>query len=64
MKYLLFASLIMVTSKPNIEPMYYEGELFGVVLRDGVRHYEEDGQIVYYITAKTAHKLSEIKLTK
>lgn len=64
MKYLFFLSLIVATSRPSIEPMYYEEELYGAVVREGVKHYEEDGKIVYFISVKQIKNLSELPYKK
>lgn len=58
MKYLfVICAILVASSKPSIEPMIYEEEIYGFVVRDGIRHYEEDGKTVYYIEARTVKKL-------
>lgn len=62
MKYLIITLIFAIGSnKPLIEPMIYEDEIYGFVLREGVRHYEENGRTVYYIDVKTVKKISDIK---
>lgn len=59
MRTLIFASTLLLTlpSKPKIEPMFYEERMIGVVVREGITHYQEDGKTVYYISAKTLKEL-------
>lgn len=64
MKYILFIFLIVGTSRPSVEPMFYEEELYGAVVREGVKHYEEDGKIVYFIDIKRIKALAELPYKK
>lgn len=57
---ILTSSFVIASStltKPPIEAIGTNGEVFGYVLREGVRHYEEDGKTVYYIQAKTVQEI-------
>lgn len=44
--------------------MFHDEELMGAVLREGVRHYEEDGKIVYFIDVKRIRALAELPYKK
>ena len=59
MKVLLLAAplLIATATKPAIEPMFYEERMIGVVVREGITQFQENGKTVYYISAKTLKEL-------
>ena len=43
------ASLFLILDKPRVEPMFYEERMIGVIVREGIIQYQEDGKTVYYI---------------